>query len=81
MSMVTAIDTAFGRRAVDALLDRYVAWREECETVWHAYQRWVGAERHERWLAHAGYLAALDREECAARIYADHIEHVKRIAP
>jgi hypothetical protein len=81
MSMVTTIDTALGRRAVDALLERYVAWREECETVWRAYQGWVDADRHERGLAHAGYLAALDREECAARTYADHIEHVKRIFP
>jgi hypothetical protein len=81
MSMLTPIDTALGRRAVDALLERYVAWREECETVWLAYQRWVDADRHERWLAHAGYLAALDREERAARSYADHIEHVKLISP
>ncbi len=80
MSTVTIIDTAFGRRAIDALLERYVAWRDECETVWQAYQRWVDAERHERWLAHAGYLAALDREESAARAYADHIEHVRRIS-
>jgi hypothetical protein len=81
MSIVTTIDTALGRQAVDALLERYVAWREECETVWQAYQRWVDADRHERWLAHAGYLAALDREERAARTYADHIERVRRISP
>jgi hypothetical protein len=81
MSMVTTIDIALGRRAVDALLEHYVAWREECETVWQAYQRWVDADRHERWLAHAGYLAALDREEQAACTYADHLEHVRRISP
>jgi hypothetical protein len=79
MSMVIPLDTALGRWAVDAHLERYVAWREECETVWHAYQRWVDADRHERWLAHAGYVAALDREERAARTYADHVEHVERI--
>jgi hypothetical protein len=79
MSMLTTIDTALGRWAVDAQLERYVAWREECETVWQAYQRWVDADCHERWLAHAGYVAALDREERAACTYANHVEHVGRI--
>jgi hypothetical protein len=81
MNTATRTDTALGRRALDALLESYLAWREECEAVWQSYRRWVDATRQECRLAHAAYLAALDREERAAGIYADHIEWVKRISP
>ena len=79
--MITTNHTAVGRRAVDALLESYLAWREGCDAVWQAYERSVDATRQERRLAHAAYLAALDREERAAGIYADHIEWVRRISP
>jgi hypothetical protein len=80
MSTITNTNTAFSPWAVDALLERYVAWREECHAVWDAYQRWADSDRRERRLAHAGYIAALDREEHAARTYADHIERVREIS-
>jgi hypothetical protein len=60
-------------RAVDALVEHYVSWREECERVRLAYERWNRAERTDARLAYAGYLAALDREELAAKIYANQI--------
>lgn len=80
MSTVSDTETTLGRWAVDALLECYVDWREECETVWQAYQRWADANRHERGLAHADYLVALGREECAAHRYADHIDRVRQIS-
>jgi hypothetical protein len=80
MSTISHADTALRRSAVDALLERYVAWREECEKVWRAYQGWGDANRDDRGLAHANYLAALDREESAAREYAGLIERVERIS-
>lgn len=80
MTTATRSDTALGRWAVDALIEHYVVWREECQAVRLAYQRWADSDRSECRLAHAGYVAALDREECAARTYADHIERVRRIA-
>jgi hypothetical protein len=80
MRTLTNTDKAPGAWAVDALLERYVAWREECHAVWHAYQRWADSDRRERRLAHAGYVAALDREEHAARTYADQIERVRRMS-
>jgi hypothetical protein len=82
MTTATSPDAALGRWAVDALIEHYVAWREECQAVRQAYQRWADSDsdRDERRLAHAGYVAALDREECAARTYADHIEWVRRLA-
>jgi hypothetical protein len=78
--MRTAVDsdTALEGWAIDALLERYVSWREECQAVWLTYQRWTGSAHDERHLAYAGYLAALDQEEHAARAYADHVYSVRR---
>jgi hypothetical protein len=64
---------------VDQLLELYVAWREESRTVQFAYEQWADADRGERKLAYAGYLAALDREQQAARVYAEQIEWVRRV--
>jgi len=50
-------------------MDRYAEWREECEAVHKAYERWTGSERAVRALAYAAYRAALDREEKAAAVY------------
>jgi hypothetical protein len=80
MSTVSNIDEATSRRAVDLLLEAYVAWREQCQVVWDAYQLWADADRRDGRLAHAGYLAALDWEEHAARIYADQLVCVRQIA-
>jgi hypothetical protein len=54
---------------IDAVLDGYVAWREESATVETTYRHWQGASRDERALAFAAYSAALDREEQAAEEY------------
>lgn len=54
---------------LDALLESYVEWREECEAVETAYDRWTGSERCDRALAYAAYHAALEREEKAATVY------------
>jgi hypothetical protein len=71
--------TALGRWAFDEIFEWYISWRQECDAVRLAYRRWVESERGEGWLAYAGYVAALDREERAARTYADHIERFSRI--
>ncbi len=72
-------ETAFDRWAVDELVDRYVSWSEERHGVGQAYQRWANSGTDDRGLAYAGYLAALDREEHAARSYADQADSVLRI--
>jgi hypothetical protein len=79
MTTVTDSDSALGRRSIDALLECYVSWREECRGVRRAYQEWAVADRRQRELAYAGYVAALDREEQAARAYAVQIYRVTRI--
>jgi hypothetical protein len=73
-------DTALGRWVVDELLECYVSWREECRAVRQAYERWVDSTRAEGWLDYAGYVAALDREEQAARTYAGHVERFSWIS-
>jgi hypothetical protein len=80
MGTVSGSDTALGRWAVDDLLEGYVSWREECQAVRLAYQRWVNSTRAEGRLAYAGYVAALDREEHAARAYARHLERARWIS-
>jgi hypothetical protein len=77
--MVIDSNIARGRRAIDDLLTRYIAWREECHTVRVAYQQCANDDRGERERAYAGYLAALDREERAASVYADHVDRVRRL--
>jgi hypothetical protein len=64
--------------AVDGLLEGYVSWREECREVWRAYERMTVCERRDRRVAYAAYLAALDREEHAAREYRHRVKRVTR---
>jgi hypothetical protein len=54
----------------DVAVDAYLRWRRECVAVRGAYRAWVAAGAGSRPLAFDAYIAALDREECAARIYA-----------
>jgi hypothetical protein len=65
------------RQALDDTVLAYVEWREECAAVWKSYVCWRGATAEEARRAHAGYLAALDREEAAAGAYAKRLEHVR----
>jgi len=55
---------------VDAAIDAYVSWREECADASEAYHRWSSAAKADRMLASCAYFAALDREEIAASVYA-----------
>jgi hypothetical protein len=52
----------------------YANWRETSDGVAEAYRSWAAAPHDERWLAHAAYLAALEREEHAARAYQRLVE-------
>ena len=70
MSTVTDGRGSIDPGPIDALLERYVSWREECITVRETYRRWASSQCGESGLAYGAYLAALDREEHAARSYA-----------
>ena len=54
---------------VDAVIDGYVAWREQSAVVALTYERWSRAEPAVRESAFADYSTALDREEWAAARY------------
>jgi hypothetical protein len=56
-------------KLVDAMIDHYVSWREECFAVALSYENWGDAERQDKKLAFSAYVAALDREEHAAATY------------
>jgi hypothetical protein len=60
---VTRID------ALDAQMDSYLRWRAQSRRVVESYRTWERASESERELAFTRYLAALDREEFAARDY------------
>jgi hypothetical protein len=65
-------------RLADDVIEAYVSWREACEVVARTYADWCDAARGERRLGHAVHLAAVDREECAARMYRDVVERAGR---
>lgn len=64
----------------DALIDLYVAWREECLSVHIAYERWTKASKGDSAAAFAAYTAALDREERAGNVYAALVRRIPSAA-
>jgi hypothetical protein len=75
----TEADTPAGTRLVDELIERYVAWRAECEAASTAYQAWSSETGPERVLWFAAFNAALDREECAAHLYEASVTRLSRV--
>jgi hypothetical protein len=59
------------QNTVHLALDACMAWREECAAVRAAYVTWRRAGAAEAAPAFDAYAAALDREELAAKRYAD----------
>jgi hypothetical protein len=79
MSTIADSQTALDPWTIDALLERYVDWREQCIEARKTYRRWLDCARDQRGLAYAGYVAALDREEQAAHAYADQVKRVRNL--
>jgi hypothetical protein len=71
-----------GRRdpLVDAYVESYVEWREECLHLRGAYHRWMVSEALDRNLAFWAYQAALDREEKGAVVHELRAEQLARRA-
>lgn len=59
---------------LDAMKDSHVNWREESRAVAEAYRAWSLAVGRRRGAAFERYVAALDREEQAARGYGRLVE-------
>jgi hypothetical protein len=70
--MTELIDNELVGEVVDAYLD----WREVCDAVWEASDRWAHAPATDAPKAISAYLSALDREEHAANVYADAIARI-----
>jgi hypothetical protein len=62
--------------AIEEFVECYACWREESAGVRSAYEHWVSVAPGDRPLAFAAYVAALDREERAARDYGDCADRV-----
>jgi hypothetical protein len=71
-------DAAGAARLVDEVIDRYVDWREECETVRSGYEAWWSGAEEERTIRFAVYNMALDREEWAAGLYSKSTQRLRR---
>ena len=74
----TGVDTAARDWLVNETIERYVAWRAECEAVSAAYRACSSEIGSERVLWFAAFNAALDREECAAELYSACITRLSR---
>jgi hypothetical protein len=66
---VTGVETVAGVEALDAEMESYMKWRAQSRRVGESYRDWKSAPSSERAFAFTRYLAALDREELAAREY------------
>lgn len=63
---------------VDEFVESYVSWREACEDVRAAYERWSASNPPQRTLAYDWYRSALDREEDAARVHSRLAARLRR---
>lgn len=63
---------------VDAMMSRYVQWREHAAAATDAYSEWSAAPAGEKASRFAAYFAALDREEASAGTYAVAVADVER---
>lgn len=54
---------------LDTLMDTYLRWCDESHAVAECYRHWHFAAGLERRITFDQYVAALDREEEAARVY------------
>jgi hypothetical protein len=64
---------------IDEFLDSWIHWREACEDVRSAHERWGECETPQRGLAFASYRAALDREDHAACVYSVWTNRVRSL--
>jgi hypothetical protein len=76
MAAITIKNRAGRRQVVDAAVDAYLDWRDDCVLLEAAYSAWADAGRTDRALRFDVYQRALDREECTASAYAALIQSV-----
>jgi hypothetical protein len=62
------------------IIKLYLDWREEAAAEADAYALWADAPTGERSRCFAAFTAAIDREEAAARSYADVLANGERLS-
>jgi hypothetical protein len=67
------------KRLVDRLMEAYVSWREACLQVTDAYGSWATETGPGATSAFGWYMAALDREERAAEVYAGLVRRAVKL--
>ena len=67
------------KRLRDEIIDLYLDWREEAAAVADAYALWADATADDEAARFAAFTAAIDREEAAARSYADVLANGERV--
>jgi hypothetical protein len=72
---------AFDMALVNAAFDAYLHWREQCEVVDRAYERWTSEPHADKGLAFVAYSLALENEERASDLYADRIARARGVEP
>jgi hypothetical protein len=68
------------RRLVDRLIEAYVNWREACLQVSDTYGSWQSETGLGATSGFGRYMAALDREERAAEVYAGLVQRASQLA-
>jgi hypothetical protein len=68
------------KRLVDGLIDAYVSWREACLQVSDTYGSWQTETGLGATSGFGRYMAALDREERAAEVYAGLVQRASQLA-
>jgi hypothetical protein len=74
-----ANDRAVREHLFDMAFERYVEWRELSAAVGKAYETWSNGTSADGAMSFAAYGAALDQEECAARLYGSIIDQLRRL--
>jgi hypothetical protein len=67
------------KRLVDTLMDAYVSWREACLRVSDAYASWTSERGVRATVAFGSYMAALEREQNAAEVYAALVRRTREL--
>jgi hypothetical protein len=62
---------------IDEALFSYADWRDESAAVEETYLHWCAAPRADRNHRYGAYIAALDREQAAAMIYAIAVSELR----
>jgi hypothetical protein len=73
MPTITIKNRAGQRQMVDAAVDAYLDWREDCTLLDAAYSGWTGSSKADRARTFDAYQRALEREESSANVYAEMI--------